>query len=385
MLHKKKYSYKNYYKISYVLVMVLIFSYNSAYCYKLGNIDLKINSEISQSYNDNITFVKSENKEDFITKVSIGLDAEYKKITRRFGFSWNLAKESFNNNNNFSNSSGNYKLSFMDEFAKYNYINLENYFTREFEPRNFGDVFGRISGRYSLSLNRFSLGYLREIKKETDLSVKYSNEMNEYSKEDYLKSYLNDIYINGNYAVNSGGKVLLLYGYSRRKFSRGGAASKHLLSAGMLTDLTKTFYLENKAGAVFIKAYDDEKYIKPVFYSSITGNIDEYTNAKILFEKEYDAIPYLQGILNYWQVSGQFNKLLIKRLKSSLTGFYNQGEYISTSITTKNIGSIFDLIYEIRENFEGNISYDFSRAKSSDENQEYTTNIITFGIIYNFR
>ena len=343
MLHIKKNSYKDHYKIYFVLLILYFISFklelrgrfrlkarffplllivilagdNSAYCYSLGNIDLKINGAVSQSFNDNITFVTSESKEDFITKASIGLDAEYKKRTGSFSVSGNLAREIFNNNNDLSNNSGNYKLRFIDEFSKYNYINFENYFARESEPRNFEDPFGKMSGRYSLYLNRISLEYLREIKKQMGLSVKYSNDINEYSNEDQIKSYLNGIYINGNYAAGPESRILLLYEYSKRKFNNGDIASKHLMSTGMLTDLTKTLYMENKAGITFITAYDDEKHIKPVIYSSITGDIDEDTNAKISFEKQYDTIPYLQSILKYWQISGQFNKLLIKTAKNT--------------------------------------------------------------------
>lgn len=372
-------------KLGLLLVVVIFFILPAnSHAYKLGSVDLTLKGKLSQAYDDNITFVANNKKDDFITTFSLGADAKYERKTSFLGVSGNVNRQFFADNNNFDNNSEDFSLTFLNELSKFDRISIKDTFFHVYEPRSFEDAFGRAGGRYSSYRNSLGLIYSRDISKQFGVSARYSNKADTYSKEDLADSYLNSCGFEAGYAMNSNTSFFASYDFLRRSFHPGTHASTHSLVAGIRRYITSQLYFDGKAGEDFIRSYNDKNYAKPLFSVSLTDDIDQNTNANVSFMKQYSANSYSPDLFDYWQVSGGLSKKLLERMGSSLSGFYGRGKYISTVVSDKLSGLSASLTYDISVNLKGNLSYSFSQTRSTVESREYKKNTISFGLTAQF-
>ena len=117
--------------------------------------DLDINSSVSTSYDDNVTFVKDDKKSDIVTNLTVGLDAKKEGKTYQFNMGGNFTQHLFADESSFNKNSQDVIIDFQKEFFKYDRISVTNNFVNADEPRSFEDDFGRTSGRYSYYRNTF--------------------------------------------------------------------------------------------------------------------------------------------------------------------------------------------------------------------------------------
>ena len=83
---------------------------------------------------------------------------------------------------------------------------------------------------------------------------------------------------------------------------------------------------------------------------------------------------------NQWRFSGRITRQLLRRLEGKLEGFYGGGEYIRSGRTNNLLGAAVGLEYEISEDVQGMLDYNFSQNRSNSRFQEYTKNMISVGI-----
>ncbi|MFZ2602919.1 MAG: outer membrane beta-barrel protein, partial [Candidatus Omnitrophota bacterium] len=256
--------------------------------------------------------------------------------------------------------------------------------THTYEPRSFEEAFGITTGRYSYYRNRLNLAYTKDIAKQFSIGARYANEIDEISREDLSDSSLNRVGLDAAYFPASSTQLLFSYDFSRRDFTPGSDAATHTITSGLRYYLTKQLYFDGKAGIDFMASYNDKEYTRPLFFASLTNDLDENTTANLSFAKQYYTNAYSQDLFDYWQVSGALTRRLLERLSCSLSGFYGNGEYITTVITDKLLGSTIGFTYDIKDNWKASLSYSFSKVKSTVRSREYKKNMASSAITATF-
>jgi len=356
----------------------------SAFCFNYKGIDVKVRCSGSESYDDNITFVNKNERKDFITDISLGLGLKYEGKTHSIELGGNIYQQLFAKYHTFNNTSEDLTLDFRQEFSKYDRITLKDVFTHTYEPRSFEDVFGRTPGRYSYFKNRLDLAYTKDITRQFSIGAKYSNEVNDISKEDINDSYLNIAGLEATYFPSSNILFMLSYDFTCRNFNPGSSATTHTVASGLRYYMTKQFYFDGRAGIDIINSYDNKNYAKPVILASLVNDIDENSRASISFAKRYYTKAYAQDLFDYWETRGTFTTQLYKRLGCSISGFYGEGEYIPVDVTDKLRGVSVAFTYDLSESSKGNLRYTYSDVTSTIDTREYNKNKIFLGISYEF-
>lgn len=375
-------------KVIYIFVIfftaVLLFVPLSAYSFNYNGLDIKFRGSASETYDDNITFVKDDKKDDFITNLTFGLSAKYEGKTTSLELGGGITQQIFAANHHYNNLSENLTLNFQQELSKYDRISIKNIFTHTYEPRSFEDEFGRTSGRYSYYRNKFNLDYTKDITKRFALTAKYANEIDDISRKDMKDSYLNRGGIEADYSFSPYTVLFVSYDFINRKFVHDEDASTNSIASGIRQYLTKQIYFDGKIGVDFINSYNDENYTKPLIFASITDELDENTRLSLSFKKEYYTSSYEEDLFNHWQASVLFTRQLVERLSCSLSGFYGEGKYVLLGIKDKLLGASIACSYDFRENLRGNLKYTYSDVNSTVETREYIKNTVALGLSIDF-
>ena len=366
-----------------ILIAVALKPMNS-YAWNLQDIDLKLNSRVSESYDDNVTYVNTNKKSDFITNLTIGIGLKYEGKTTALALTGGVTRHIFTDNRDFNNSSEDLTLNFRNEFSKYDRLRLANTFVHAEEPRSFEDAFGRTAGRYSYYKNKLNLTYTRDVARYLKAKVIYSNEIDNFSREDISDSSFNKIGCELDYVLTPKTIILSSYSFAVRDFKQGADASTHTLALGLRRYITTQLYFDGRAGVDFINSYNNQTYQKSLIFAALTDDIDRASHLTLSFVKEYHTNSYSQDIFNYWQVSGSFTKQLLERLSCSLSNFYGEGKYISLDIKDKFVGSSIAFTYDISANLKANLTYAYSNVDSTLNTREYTKNIVTVGLTIEF-
>ncbi len=359
---------------------LVFMSFQSAYAFKVGDADVEVTGSVSEAYDDNITYIKDDPKDDFITSASVGLKTKLEGRMRSLELSGHVKHQFFKEYDTFNNTSEDLSVNFLNDFSKYTHLSLTDTFTHADEPRSFEDEFGRTAGRYSYLKNKFNIALSRELKKQLTLSGRYGNETLTYSRADLSDSYLNSFGLGCDYAFSSQTIGSLFYDFSQRTFDPGKSANTNSLSAAIRQYFTKQLYFDGRSGVEFIDAYNGRNYTKPLLYAAITDEFTETTRGSIAFTKQYYTNSSTQDLFNYWQVSSNITRQLLPRLSLNFSGFVGEGEYTSLSITDKLKGVSAGFTYDIMKNMRGNLSYSYSTTSSNEVGREYTKNAVTIGM-----
>ena len=355
-----------------------------AHAYRLGNIEITPRAKVTQTYDSNITYTKDNVKKDWKTALGFGFDAIYDAKTIIISGSANVRREIFNKNNNFNNTSEDFTISSQSEFSKYDRLSLTDSFVHAEEPRSFEDQFGRMSGRYSYLRNTFGGTYTRDLTKQLSAILRYGNTIDNYSRKDFVDSYMNNVGAQLDYAISS--KVILLgaYDFYRRDFDNGPHARINTPAVGARYFFTSQLYADGMAGVNFTRSYSGKGQTKPMFSASITNEFDKNSAAKLSFTKSNSAVSYAEDIFSSWRVSGSMNRQLLERLGGSASVFYGEGKYSGSDVNDELKGASGGLTYDIRENIKANVNYNFSRRDSNVRTREYIKHVGTLGITVEF-
>ncbi len=354
------------------------------FAYRVGDVDLELKASASEAYDDNITFVNTEEKKDSSTNLNLGLDGNYVGKTRSLYFSVNLNHQIFDTYSNYDNTSENLSLAYLQEFSKYSRISLKDSFTHSEEPRSFEDEFGRTSGRYSTNRNKFNAEFTRDYSQKFRLIWRYSYEIYDPSRSDLSSSYQNKLGAEADYAFNSQTIGYVTYDFSQRNFDPGSEATFNILGAGLRQYFTSQFYADARFGLDLINSYDERNYAKPFFFLSLSDEFDPTSKLTVSLVKEYTANAYTQDLFNYWQISASLTKQVFQRLRLGLNVFTGEGKYNSLGIEDKLKGLSLGLDYDLLHNLTAKLQYSYSQTESNFESREYTRNFISLGLRYAF-
>jgi hypothetical protein len=350
----------------------------------LADVDMKFRTAINESYDDNVTYAYQNEKDDFITNLSLGADLTYEDKMQRLRMSADILREIFADNSDFDNTSEIATVDFHREFSKYDRIRLRNRFSHTYEPRSFEEAFGRTLGHYSYYKNFFSLRYTKDITKQISVNALYSNELYDISREDMSDSSLHTGALESEYYISTATVLLGGYEFSKRDFDKGADSSQHVLLGGIRQYLTLKLYFDGKAGVNFIDSYSGEEYIRPVITASLTDEMDENTSATLSYTKQHLATSYTEDIFKQWQVSAGITRRLLKRLGASFSGFYGEGRYIALNTIDKLQGYNTSFSYDIRDNIALNLGYRYSQISSNVETREYNKNTVSIKLSMEF-
>ncbi len=363
---------------------ILCFIPFEAFAYRVGQVDVTLRGGVSEVYDDNITFVKTNRLSGFVTRPTIGAVAAYEGKGTVISAAGNYYHEFYADRPAFNNNGGDFTAAIDSELSKFDRITLSDTFTRTYEPRSFEDQFGRTSGRYSSTRNRVNFGYARDVSQHFGLSLRYSNEYNTYSRADIAESFLNTAGVEGAYVLRSDMSFIGAYDFTRRDFDSGADTYTNTLSGGLRKYFTKQLYFDGMGGVDLIKSYSGRSYTKMMAIVSLTDDINDRTRATLSFSKRYDTISYSQDLFDQWRVSAGLIHELFKKLKGVLSAFYGRGEYTGTGVVNKLMGSSVGLTYDINDIWKASAGYSFSREALTGAAGGYRKNTVTIGFTAEF-
>jgi len=370
-------------KLFIPLMFMFAFGFGRAvYCFDFSDVKLTPKVSVSQKYDDNITFASDNKKSDFITTIALGLGLDYQTKLQSLSLSGKLDvnQQLFMKENEFNNLSQSFTLNYTKEFSPYTRISFTNSFDHKEEPRSFEDEFGRTDGRYSYCLNTAGFTLTKDFSKQLTCRLNYSNQIYKVNRADLSDSYLNKIGVSADYYLSSATILLSSYDFSYREFDPGDSSYTNSLSGGVRRYLTPKLYVDGRVGVDSISGYNDKTFTESFFSSSLTGDLDEVTQAKLSFLRQSSTNAYTQDVFNNWRFSGSFNRQLSNKVKFLLTAFYGKGKYDSSSVEDTNLGISAGLDYDLSENLTGFVRYGYSEKNSTNKTNEYKKNTISIGI-----
>jgi hypothetical protein len=363
---------------------VFLFLPGPCFAQQAKELDVKILAGLNEIYDSNVTFLKDDPVDDFITRLSLGLDLNYQAKTTNFSLLGYIASNIYAKNSDFNNTSEDITLAFNKDFSKYDSLSITDTFTNAEDPSSFQDAFGRAAGRYSHLMNAFSTVYTRAISKTLSLLGRLGNQVDYFSTKDNLDSVMSSIGAELNYALSSATILLLSNDFSRRNFLGGPAANTDTLLAGIKHYFTSQLSLEGRAGVDFLESYNRDKFTEPVIILSLIDEIDKNTRSTVSFTKRYDATAYEQDLFDYQEFSANIFKQLSQRFTGSLRAFYGQGEYAELGITDRLAGLGVGLSYDLRENIKLRASYAYAQTDSTADDRDYKKNLFSLGCTMEF-
>ena len=362
--------------------------------YNYKGFDIKITKvSIGETFDDNITFTKENKQKDFITDLGLGLGVKYAGKTRTFELTGDISNQTFAKNDTFNNITQHINLNFKNEFSKRDRISLNNIFTHFEAPSStdegdegyFSQQFGRTAGRFEFFQNKFNIDYSNDLAKQLSLVVKYANEINVFSGASTPNSILNKPGLGLSYLFSPTATIFsLLYEFTNVQFETEEDATINTIGPGIRQYITKKFYFDGSTGVDFIDSFDDENLTKPFVQASLTYIIEEKTSARFSFNKKYGTSPYFAEIFNNWRTSASLTRQMLERLGCSLSVFYGEGEFISSTFKQKLVGANSSLKYDISRNLKGNLTYTYSQFDSNVETVGYSKNTLFLGLVAEF-
>ncbi len=363
-------------------IFFLIFMSSSAHAFTYKGLDIKIQGTIAEIYNDNITFAKKEDKKvDIITTLALDLGVKYEGRRRALEFTGRINRQFHTIQSDIKSSSENLILSFKNEFSKYDRIRLTDTFSHTHVPASIEEEFGRIRGRRESYNNNFNFNFTRDISEHFTVIAKYANGLSKIleGEGDSRDSYLNRLGIVTEYMHSTATTFLLSYTFSTTKYVAGDT-SAHSIATGMRQYITRQLYFDGKVGIDFITSVNNKDTVKNAIEVSLTDEIDETTVSKLTFVRRDRTVSDTDDIFSNWRITGSLKKQLSEKLNGSLSGFYGQGEFVSSGITDRLLGASTAVSYEFKEGFGGRLTYIYSALDSTDEIREYTRNTLSMGL-----
>lgn len=365
---------------AFFILACLCLAAKFAYAYKIQDIDVEPRANAYEVYDDNVTYVKDEKIADCVTNIAPGINAKYEDENKSWELDTSVTEQLFANQSGFNRTTEDFNFNFKNKFAKFNTLTLKDIFSHTYEPVSFESAFGRTSGRYGYYLNRFTMGYSRELGERWSIFGEYNNGLDDFSREGSSDSSLNELNLGSNYEYSANTSFSLLYRFSDRDFSPGSTAQDNRFASGIKQNFTKQLYLEGNVGVDLINTFDHADYVKPEYSFSLVDDLNAITSARISFDKEFATTPYRDDIFNNWKISTDFTREPREKLGYSFSAFYGRGKYIASDVTDKLIGAEFSCFYNLTKKSKLELSYAFSRMDSTERGRSYNKNKVSLGL-----
>lgn len=374
----------------YEPVDVSLMNFMNSLSLNLKGFDIKIKDiSTSETFDDNITYRNKETMEDFITKLGLGISAQYEGKNNTLEVAGNIYHEAFAENSNLDNTAQDMTLNFKSELSQYDRISLKEVFTNTVAPLFFeGPTFSAnqqgSDGRIPYYKNRFTIDYARDVSSQLTVKIKYANDVDAFESKTLLDSYVNKVGLETNYLLSSTTTLLFSYDFSDRQFEDEKNASINTIAQGIRQYITKKLYFDIGGGLDFVNSYEEDKFVEPIVLSALTYDMSENTQLRLSFNKKDDTSPFDKQIANYRRTSLSFTRQVSERLGCALGLSYSEVEYIPSNFEQKLLGASSAFTYDINKNLKGRLTYTYSQSDASIETAGYTKNTVSLGLIAEF-
>ena len=349
-----------------------------------ANFKWDLGGTVTTSYDDNVTYVKTDRISDVITRASLGGGFTQEGKTYMVDFRGILTENVFARHSSFDNFSQNLSLDARKDLTDYDHLSAKETFRHTEEPYSFEDAFGRTNGRYGSYSNRLNLEYSHEITRQWTAKLKYLQRNDNFTRQGLSDSAGYAPGIETDYVIDSMTRAMLGYDYTRSFFDPGKDASDHTIFCGLRRYLTNQWYVDLKSGIDFINAFDDRNFTKPRYEVGLTHELDQNTQLNVKYVDQYAIGSFSADVFKSWRwvISGV--KQLTARLKANIDAFYGKGEYLTNDISDKLSGADLGVQYALSERTSLKVSYLYERTDSNVDSREYTRNMILFGFMFAF-
>jgi len=374
-------------KLKTILIGILInlFCVSQVFAFKIGRISgINFNSAVKEVYDDNITFVKDNKKQDFRTDLTIGLSAYLEGKTRNLNIAASVTQALYTRFKKFNNTSENFSLDYLQELSRKSRFTVSNDFTHREDPQSLEDEFGRTGNRYKYYMNNFNLNYTRELNKQFTILCGYSNQLYDPSRSDLRASYLNRGSLEADFIVTSKTILIGMFEYMHRKFKSSTTIRTSRFAGGIRQYLTNRLYLDCRAGKDYTKASGGNKSNAQFYSGSLVHEVDDKTRLSVSFMKQDSSSYYATQIFKSTRISLSFVRQLFKRLSLAISGFYGEGKYTDTGRSDLYKGGNMSLTYDITDKIKANMSYNYSATNSNVEANDYIRNVGMLGMTIDF-
>jgi hypothetical protein len=357
--------------ITLISVLILVIP---AHAFRYKGVDFTMLTALTETYADNINLEKENKDFDFITFLSLGLNADYER--KRGGLKVSgLINRAYHARFSDTDSSSEFvKLDFTHEFSTYDRLSLRNDFAHTQVPQSFEDEFFRQEGRRDAFENDFQVNYGRNISKRLSIKASYSYLKSLFPDEDSRDTSTNGIGIDVTYSHNFKTNVVLSYNYSRNNFGN----STYNVGIGLRKDvyISKTSYF---TGDVRISGNSSDD-ARLGFNASFVNEIDKISFTRVNLDTTDVLLSEGGDVFDRWQVDGIYSRQLSEVLQGAVQFFYGEGTVSSSGGKDTFVGGSISITYAITEDIRGNLSYSFSHLDSSAPDRGYDRNNVSLRI-----
>ncbi len=353
-------------------------------------LDVKIDASAGETFDDNVTFVKSSKKWDLITELAAGLHATYEGRRHLLDLKAGTVEHIFARETSFNNNSQNVDLDYRYLLTDRDTLRLKDKFKNYEDPRSFDEQFGRTNGRYRRILNSADLEYLRQFNEQWAGTLRYGNDINLLSRSDLRDSYTHRAGFDIKYAASTATIYSLVYEFLRQSFERtdsvpSNAASVNSLGLGLKRYVSKRVFFEGIGGIDLISDFASKILLKPRIMGSLNLDLDEKTQLQFLkYEMRSSPSTYQSSIFTNQRISTAVQRQVSERLNMTAGAFYGHGEFESSNVKDNFFGANAVLNYELTKNLKLSLSYTFNLVDSNNVFREYAKNTAMAKVAYVF-
>jgi len=366
--------------IGTILILMFVPKIVCAFPYK--GMEITINGQVTEMYDDNIRFAHKDKQADFITSLGLSVGVKHEGRRRSLDLTGQINQGFHAKFRDTKSSSENLTLNFKNEFSERDRVSLTDTFSHTHTAVSFEEEFLTTRGRSERFNNSFNLNYSRDISEHFTAIARYTNWLNKITEVegDQRDSYANRAGLELNYLHSVATTFSLFYVFTTTRYKDSGDNFTHTIATGMRKYLTKRLFLDGKVGIDFITSANNKDTVKNAIEVSLTDEIDENTIAEVTFIRRDSATSDTDDIFSNWRITGSLKKQLSERLNGSFSGFYGQGKTVSAGITNKLLGASGAISYEFTEHLAGDFSYAYSIFDSSDETGGYNRSTASIGL-----
>jgi hypothetical protein len=349
----------------------------------LAALDHEVSVAVTQSYDDNITYSASNEKEDFVTALSLGLKGMYEASRHTVDVGARVTQHLYLDYDDFNYFSHNLSASYRGELSEYMRVDLTDTFTHSDEPTSFEDSLGRTSGRYSYSNNTLRFTGTADISEHLQASLGYGNDARFVSESNAgPDSVENSVRGSMIYFLDTVNIFTLFYEYAIRSYDPGGDITRQTLFLNGRHYFKDYFYGDAGVGYDFFDSNGTES--NPQYVLALTNEFSETTYVTARFSQRYSAQVYTEDLFDEWRTSVTFGHQLLERLGFSFTGFAGRGEYQIRGERDTFYGVTGELAYALTEKLRATLSYSHRTVDSNRASREYERNLVALGLSMRF-
>ncbi|MBI5739906.1 MAG: outer membrane beta-barrel protein [Nitrospirae bacterium] len=324
-------------------------------------------------YDDNLTFVKEDKKEDFITTLGLGLEASYEGKRRTLSLSGDINQRFNAKYSDIKTSSESATLYIMNEFSDYDRVHVSDTFSHGRAPRSFEEEFGRVGGIQESFQNSLTVSYLKEISRDFMIMPSYAYSQNLFPEAGDETVSDSTAALKLSYLLSADTSLSTSYSHAGNNFGN----STQTINAGLNKYLTDRMYINANAGFNISSVSGGDESIRLTYNISFSNDINENTVTKVSFVRSDRFASDRGDIFNNWQLSGQLKREFLNRLTGSFQWYYGKNKYADLGITDTFTGLNTGFSYEIWKDFSSSVNYSLSNYDSEIGSRGYIRNEIT--------